>query len=825
MRTVLLASLRHNRRRYVASAIAVVLGVAFIVATNGLAGALGAGMTKDVAVPYTGADVVVTLEGSGQDRATFLARAAREGAVVTPQITRWITAEHDDEAVDLVVGAVADDASMQWQEIREGRMPQRDGEALIGEKRAVETGLTVGDRITLPQSDDAAPLTVEVVGISGDITMGYTNFFVRAGDAERAGLEPWTMLVGGETAWIDDVDLALSQISAQQQILDDQTSVTQGVDVIAILVSLFAAIALMVAILVITNTFAILFAQRARDFALLRCVGVTAKQLRRSVRVEALVLGVVASVLGVALGVALAFGIAALAGNWVDVLGTASFSTAWLVAATVIGVGVTLAAAWLPTRAVTRISPLAALRPTEGVNAKSRAGVLRLLLGAVVVLAGGAVLAWSVLEADKGSDAVDANVVLLVMLAGGSVAFVGVLLLGPWLVPGLVRLVGRVVTRRGSAGAVTRLATSNTVRNPRRTATTAASLMVGVTLTTAVLAGLNSVRVTLNTEMEGSYPLDVAVLATPGDRDLAGDSGRSLLTALGAQDEIDDAVLVDGALVTLGTTEIRALAVTGQEGPLRNHDDQFNGADVLVDGQAYTSLMDDDVEYEGNGVKATLTGPRGSVDVLVRANDAYGAESAAVRPDVLSTVADLTPTAVFARAADGAAATDVQTAVSRAGVEAGMAVSQSGGHADRSYFDSQFTVIAAAVVGLLSVAVVIALIGIGNTLGLSVLERTRENSLLRAMGYTKAQMRRTLAWEGVLVATVATLLGIVIGLTFAWVGVKVLLGGFPIASEFSVPVIQIVVIVAVALAAGVLASVVPSRKAARISPAAGLTLT
>ncbi len=589
------------------------------------------------------------------------------------------------------------------------------------------------------------------------------------------------------------------------------------------MVSIFAAIALMVAVLVITNTFAILFAQRARDFALLRCVGVTKRQLRRSVRIEAFVLGLVAALVGVVVGVALAAGLARLAAVQFDVMGPASFEAVWIAGAFVVGVLVTVVAAWLPTRAVTRISPLAALCPTGGVDAKSRAGLLRVLLGAVVLLIGSGLLA-AVVRLTGAQDGPEASTLLVGMLAGGSLAFVGVLLLGPLLVPALVQVVGRLAQRRGPAGAVVRLATSNSVRNPRRTATTAASLMVGVTLTTAVLVGISSLGVTVDSEMQESYPLDVAAVPL-GTLDQS--TSAALERAAGKVTEADTVAasqVIPGGRVELAGRERLALAVSQAEPVLRaGVEDRFEQADVLVDGDTWFALPDGRVDDHGQEV-FTLSGPRGSREVVVGINDAYGAETLAVRPDVLVEVLTPQPAALWVQAADGADSSDLVTDVTKAVVDEGVSATVGGDYQTRDFIGTQFAVVTGAVVGLLGIAVLIALIGIGNTLGLSILERARENALLRAMGYTKQQLRRTLAWEGVLLAVVATVLGVAIGLAFAWAGVEVLVGAMAVETSFAVPLWQLVVVVLVAVVSAVLASVAPSRRAARVSPAEGLAL-
>ena len=165
---------------------------------------------------------------------------------------------------------------------------------------------------------------------------------------------------------------------------------TEGVNVLALSLLLFAAIALFVSIMVIANTFSILFTQRLRDFALLRCVGATRKQVLRSVRIEALVIGIAASLLGLLLGTGVGYGLVALTERVIPsaAMGAVEMSVGWYLAAFVVGVGVTLVASWLPTRRVVRVSPLVALRPDDGIDARTTAGRLRIATGFALGLVG-----------------------------------------------------------------------------------------------------------------------------------------------------------------------------------------------------------------------------------------------------------------------------------------------------------------------------------------------------------------------------------------------------------------------------------------------------
>lgn len=808
MRTVLIASLRHHTRRYVASALAVIIGVAFIVATDGLAGALRDGMTADVGKPYAAASFVV--ETNELEQAEALLRAGeRDGVGVQPMAANWTTLKAGGKTLDnITLGTVSLDPQLRWQELVDGVFPTRAGEIVVDERTAARGALAVGDNVTIPMAEQTA--TYRVVGIS-DAAVGTGADLYLVWSDLRADRSLWveSVLWNGTISAAEKAVEGASVIATEEYVANLQKQITQGVDVISLMVMLFGAIALGVAILVITNTFAILFAQRTRDFALLRCVGVTQRQMRRSVRTEALVLAIVASAVGVLAGMGAAWVFGSLLAGRFDAMGQVSFSPGWVMGAAVIGILVTVVAAWLPTRAVTRVSPLAALRPDAGVGVRTAAGRFRVLLATLLVAGGVATL----VAAMAGGDA---TVTVLLMLAGGGLSFVGVLLMGPLLIPALLRGAGRLIAPRGSNGAVARLATGNSVRNPRRAATTAASLMVGVTLTTAVLTGLHVVWAGLSEEMNASYPLDMAVAVTGADQ-LPDD----IALKAAELDGVDAAVLVAGGRHDLldGTQSV-VLAVPDTS-ILRGSEDVLRGAELVVPHDWINGLDEQELERYFDRGTVTVRGIDGPLTVKVRSTDAYGAAVVADPAVLQQLLAAPEPRGLWIRAEEGADAGDLETALNslldRSDVE------WSGDYEQRTWVETQMNVMTGGVVGLLGVAIVIALIGIGNTLGLSVIERGRENALLRAMGLTKPQLRRTLAVEGLLLAMVATLLGVAIGLAFAWVAVEVLVAEM-IVTSFSVPIWQLAVMVVVAGVSGVLASVIPSRRAAQVSPAEGLAL-
>ncbi|PWN01863.1 ABC transporter permease [Nocardioides silvaticus] len=817
MRSVVLGSLRSHTRRYVAALLAVVIGVGFVVVTAALSSAVRDGLLADLDVPYAGADVVV--EKPEPDQAAALLEAAADGAA-DAWLVAWsiqpVALDGGDGAVvddSADIGQLPADADRRWLDLEAGRFPEGPGEAVADPDAATGGGFGVGDTVLVGSGPDA--LEVEVVGLADSPTpFAAATLYLLWEDLQR-----WQdALYVSSVAWADpgDEDAAAEAVAAVvpdaevlsvdafvQQV---QKEVNNQVDLVAVVVLLFATIALVVAVLVINNTFAILFAQRARDFALLRCVGATRRQVLRSVRLESAVLGCLAAVLGVAAGAAVGHGIVALVrSQWPQaLLGEASIGAGWLVAAAAVGVGVTVVAAWLPTRRVVRVSPLVALRPDDSASPRTASGRLRVAAGVLAVAVGVGLLAAAALAT-----------ALPVLLAGGVLTFGGVLLLGPVLVPALVRAAGPFAGRLlGPAG---RLAAGNAVRNPRRAATTTASLLIGVTLTTAVLTGMASSRSALVEEMARQHPVDVALIGVDGP--------------LPAElvDRVSAVAGVTGAAPVVGTsTEVGDLgrlpvleapgAGTTAAGLLRDDDRLPRHGTIVV---PWDVLEDGDGTAEAGDRVLVGAGDR-AVSLRVVGGEGWGA-AALVAPGVLDRIDPSSDVrAIWARVADDADPDELSgslEALARpvdAEVESGVD--------RRDHVSFQLDVLTAGVVGLLAIAVVIALVGIANTLGLSVLERGREHALLRALGLTRGRLRTMLAAEAVLLSVVATLLGTALGVGFAWAGVRALVQPAIDGAGLVLPWGQLAAVVGTSAVAALLAAVLPARRASRTPPAAGLAL-
>lgn len=842
MRTVLLASLRTHTRRYVAAVLAVAIAVAFVVVTDAIASAARGGLTDEIGKPYERGDLVVTGGAvdawpSNEGVEAVLAHAADEGDSAAPLAEAWAPIDRTDGTSvveDASIGTWAAEPDLVWQDLVEGRGVEAPDEVVADASGAQANDLGIGDEVVVGSGDAATTLTI--VGLADGTT--FTASALWADFSVVSSLDYWsaetvTYAVGpdrdvadaaAEVAALASTETAVGELVtwSPAEVADDRLQkANQQVDVLSMVVLLFAAIAAVVSVMVIANTFSILFAQRQRDLALLRCVGATRRQVRRSVRLEALVVGLLSSATGLLAGAALGFGGVALLQATVDFpLGTPQPSPVWWGAAFVGGVLTTVVAAWVPTRTATRVSPLAALRPEAAPSVRTAAGRVRIALGLVVVAAGVVGLTAAVSTGE-----------MVVMVAGGTLFFAGVVLLGPVLVPAVLRLVGLVVRRTGPTA---RIAGDNAVRNPRRTAATTASLLIGVTLTTAVLTGMATARAATDKEMDEQYPLDVTVAAEDGpigaelaDR-VTGFPGveASLVVPGGA---VAAAPVLDETVAGVPVDQLfadEALAVVAPGAA----PDADAALDEVVRGDRGIALPGDDEILVPSGLtgetglteRLEVSTPRGTLTLRARYVDSAWGTAAIVAPGTLETLlgSDTAPYAAWLRA-DGDDLDDLLADLDAATAGTGASVTPL--VEQRDWIDRQLDVVVIAVVGLLGIGVLIALIGIGNTLGLSVLERSRENALLRALGLTRRQLRRTLATEGVLLSVVATLIGTAVGVYFAVVGVKVMVQPSIPEATMVLPYGQLAVVVVVAALAGLVACVLPARRAARTAPAAGLT--
>jgi putative ABC transport system permease protein len=802
MRTVFLASLRTHTRRYVAAAIAVIVSVAFVVAIGVLNAGARRGLMDSLGAPFRNADHVVDGDPVENDLDTSAAieiverlgdKASGLGRVLVPvRAGGW--------RGDTTVGPVAASAALRWQTLVAGRFPERMGEAVVHVWDAKAREMAIGDQLRVGEGRTATDL--RVVGlVEAPSPVTQASVYVTWSQYLRWRDEPTfhvsRVAVRGD---VGRLPKGAARYAPEAYVKHGLSKLTNRTDTVALMLLLFAGIAVSVSILVIANTFSILLAQRLRDFALLRCVGATRQQVVHSVRTEAAAVGVLASLTGILVGAALGYGLIAL----INALAPRAPMSApelpglWLLGGCAVGLVITMLASWLPIRRVVWVSPLAALRPDAAVDVHTATGRMRLALAAGLLVVGPALLAVAILHGNTP-----------LMLAGGGAVFSGVLLLGPVIIPPLVRATGALL---GAAG---RLATANAVRNPRRTATTAASLLVGVTVTTAMLTGMATIRTAVEERRRQRHPIDAAI--TTPERPIPADVLGRVRRTRG----VEHAIAVDGAAARVSGLDEAVPVLAAPAAAQVAHD---GGAFARVDPG---TIRLDRTAFRRNasvrpGARVTVRVGARELPLQVVVGTGWG-RVGLVSPETLARLTDVpAPHAIWVRASPGADPIQLVD-------DLDDLADTVGGRVDdqlqaRATEDDLLRIATWSVLALLGVSVVIALIGIANTLGLSVLERTREHALLRALGLTRGQLRRMLAVEAVLLSVVATGLGTVMGVAFAWVGYETVVKPALLEATMQIPWLSLGVVVLITGLAGLLASVLPARRAARVTPAAGLSL-
>jgi len=561
----------------------------------------------------------------------------------------------------------------------------------------------------------------------------------------------------------------------------------------------FAFIALFVGSFLIINTFNILVAQRTRELALLRALGATRAQVMTSVLVEAAVTGLVASILGFVVGILIAKALLSVFGS--ASTGAVTLLPRTVIVAVLVGTIVTVIAATLPARRSTRIAPVAAL--AEALPETQELPRRRIAIGSAIFVLGCAALVAGLFTSN--------SVTLQLIGAGFLGVFLGVALLAPLLVVPVATVLGWPVRRfRGAAGL---LAGENARRNPRRTALTAAALMIGLALVTCVAVLTDSVRVSTNNAIEGTLRADFIVF-TQGP-----DFNTQAAAALGSDPKLTDVteVRVTSVLIKGSSQNISAIDPSNLGSVLTL---SMVSGDASAIGATNTAIVDS-TEATAAGVHmgqlVTFNFPQGAT-VRIRVGGIYTANAlvsgyivslATMQPNVPSARDDI----VLANAAGGVSQSQAEGALHQH-VKAFpllMAMSRS---EYRTFIGASLDSFLNLITTLLAFAIIIAVLGIANTLALSVLERTREIGVLRALGMTRSQTRSMVRWESVIISLLGAVLGLVVGL-----GLGVVVAGSLHdlgITNVAVPGGNLILYAVAAGVFGVLAAIIPTIRAARV---------
>ena len=826
-----------HKFRLALTTLGVVLGVAFVAGTYVLTDTMGQAFDDVFAQATAGVDVEVRAAVSftgqtsidrGRIPATVLeeVRAVDDVAVAEGAVSGY--AQMVDKQGEAIAPMGPPTLGVSWPEtagfsalaLREGSPPRRDGEVGIDAATAREHRFHVGDRIRiLFQGPSEIFRVVGIVGFGeadnlGGATLAAFDFqtaqrVLQAGDTfdsvlVQAGEGVSAQQLRNRIAPLlpEGVEAVTGETAAAEQ----SDAIKEGLGFLSTSLLVFAGVALFVGAFTIFNTFNILVTQRTRELALLRALGAGPGQVTRSVLAEALAVGVVAWVLGLLGGIGLALGLQALLRAFGIDLPTTGLQVLprTIFVSLVVGVGVTLAASIPPARRAARIPPIAAMRDVE--TARPVPLGRRTMIGAAMV-----VLGIGVLFAGLFLDV--ANPLALVGL-GVAIIFLGVSVLSPVISRPLARAIGSPLPR--IAAIPGKLGRENAMRNPRRTASTSAALMVGLALVGTFLILGSSLKVSVGRAIEDTLRADY-MLTVQG-----GFVGFSPALADQAR-EIDGIDLVsqvrfgEWRKAGSGSTKFVAAVDTGTVERVMELDVQA-GSVADLDGNAvmiHRSVAEGDgleigdtleMEFASSGVVpmriAAVFEERRLLDQYVISLDAYQANFAQQLDWMV--LLKLTPGTSAEKARQ-----DLQT------LEQEFPNVQFQNQAEaREAQEAQINAILGLVSALLSLAILIALLGIVNTLALSVYERTRELGLLRAVGMSRRQVRRMIRWESVVIALIGGVLGLTVGVFFGWALVRALADEG--VTDFAVPAGQLVIFLVTAGLVGVVAAIWPARRAARL---------
>ncbi|MGH2684134.1 MAG: ABC transporter permease [Actinomycetota bacterium] len=710
--------------------------------------------------------------------------------------------------------------------VRDGRPPQAEKEVAVDAGTAEQNGFHVGDSVQVQFLGPSERF--DIVGIVGygeaDNLAGATLAVFEIETAQR---------VLGKEGQLDAIDIVAEDGVSPDDLRDriaevlpagiqaitgaslrDEfiSNIRQAVGFIQTPLLIFAIVSVFVGAFIIFNTFNILITQRTRELALLRALGAGSGQVLRSVLLESLIVGTLASAVGLGVGVLIALGLqAAMAAVGFD-LPTSGLVllTRTIVVSLILGIGVTILSAIVPARRAARLSPMAALREMDVVRptslrARSAIAAAAAFLGVGVLAAG--------LFADGGIGMVGAGMALI---------FVGVTVAAPLLVTPVARFIGSPIARlRGVPG---RLGRENAMRNPRRTASTSAALMIGLALVGMFAILGQSVKASLAEVIEGSYRADFILAPTSqlasfspevADRlreldevGVVSETRIGAWRAMGGQSSsflsgVDPATIervlnlgvTEGDLADLGTRGVALHQTEADERGLEIGDGlRMRFAATGAVGMRLTAIFEESTEI-------------GDTLISLAAHEANYPSSGNAR--------------VFVVRAAAVSEADARSAI-EAELEGFPNVEVRNPAEVQANQEEQIDQLLGLISTLLALAVIIALIGIINTLALSVLERTRELGLLRAVGMGRRQMRSMVRWESVIIALIGGLLGLGVGIFFGWILVAALEDEG--LRTLALPGTQLLLFLVFAGLAGVLAAIGPARRAAKMDVLRAVTV-
>jgi putative ABC transport system permease protein len=824
-----LRSLLARKLRLLLSGVAVVLGVAFVSGTFVLTDTMSrvfdnlfANVSQGSAVNVRG----VSALGSGADGESEpvpqavldKVRTVAGVAEAVGQVQGYAQLVGKDGKAVATGGApslgieYSPSTTQQALTLKQGKAPAGPTDVAIDAGTARKAGFQVGDKVSVLLKGPARQFTI--VGIFGfgstDNLAGASLTAFDVATAQKYVGTPGAYSVVavaaedgvGQTQLADRISAVLptgfEAVTQEAATAESTAQVKEGLGFFSTALLVFAAISLFVGGFLIFNTFSMLVAQRTRELALMRALGASRGQVTTSVLIEAVIVGLFSSVVGFALGIGVAYGLRAMLGALgIDLpSGETVIATRTVVASLVVGVGVTSLAALMPARKAARVAPVEALR--ESGPAEDRSLTKRGLSGAALLLVGVALLAVGL-----------SNGTLELVGLGAVLSFLGVATLSPFVARPVTSALGAPFAKLGVPG---RLGRANAVRSPRRTSATAAALMIGLALVSAVSVLGASLKTSTVKIVESSLGADY-LLHTDTFSPFSGEVAKALQGQPGIQAVA--AFRFGEARIGSSKHQVQGVEPDALAQVLKLKVVQGNLTDLRT-GLAVSQPAATAAGLEvGDEVPVTWgrTGLHPLKLAAVYEKNQFAGDYLVSDTTFDANTAQQLLSVVAVRAASGSTPADTRAVVDRAVQPFPNVTVQ-----DQAEFvkaqSAQVDQLLNAITGLLVLSVLIAVLGIVNTLALSVVERTRELGLLRAVGLQRRQLRRMIRVESVVIAVYGALLGLVVGTAFGWALVRALREQG--VTDFSVPVGRLVAIIVVAALAGILAAALPARRAARL---------
>jgi len=838
---VTLKGIWSRKIRFVLTGVAVMLGVAFVSGTFVLTETISSTFDSLFSDIYQHTDAVVRQKeafsgdfgaGRGRISAALLPRVRSAPGVAqadgTVQGLAVMVNRHNEAVGSNGQGAPTfgfayiPDRDLSTVHVVEGRGPRRANEIVIDKKSATDAGYTPGD--TVPVITKAGRSDYRLSGIvkfgTADSPLGATLVAFTPQTASRVLAEPGTfdaidvkakpgLSQAQVVANIEQVlrrDPAAGNVEAltgTQITRESQSNLRDNLSFFNTFLLVFGVIALLVGSFIIFNTFSIIVAQRNRELALLRALGANRGQVLGSVLLEAVLVGLTASIVGFFGGIVLAGGLKTLLGALgLDIpAGAIVIPASAVIWSLVTGLVVTVTAAIAPALRASRIPPVAAMLDVS--IDRSASSRRRALVGTLTTLLGAALVAFGLFGSGGNT--------LLAVGVGMGVVFIGVAVLGPMIAAPLSGALGAPIQRlKGITGEIAR---ENATRNPKRTSATAAALMVGVALVALITIFGASARASVNAAIDDSMKVDYVVtsggfsqgrIPTTAEEQLATVPAVEVVSGLrNGQAKIKDSV---EQLTAADTTNFDAL-----------FDLQVTKGDLSRLGPTGLAVLDTTASDNGLhlGSKVAVEFPQtGTREFTIDAiyQQPYLSQWVTSLQAYEANYPDQFDYQIYIKTKGGETASNTRALQHVIKQYPGPDLqTRSQYKASTAQSINQFLNL---VYVLLFFAIVIALFGIANTLGLSIIERTHELGLLRAVGMSRRQLRSSVRWESVIIALLGTVLGLAIGVVFAWTMVQALSDQG--IDKFSLAPMQLIIIVVLAALFGILAAAWPARRAAKL---------